>query len=354
MLFLYDFWNTYEQQRFENHSPTEKIGSVPKDHYKKSTYTHLATVKSPYTANRFFLTAATTISFLLKASPQSFYLIDITITMSPTVSQDNYDFPNEIPFEEENDLFNAFLKELPQHEQSAAVLRLEYIREYIRRNPEFCLDSIALNESYFHYYRNRDKILVTTALSEDKFHAHQILQEQIEKLKLKPQPTFEFIVYLCFYLEAWSHSRTERCGSRTERILECINAHPKDDTSMTVKVGRRNFTFNNRLFIAALLSIGIESNSMANNLLEWDNKVAKRATDYRLIKTLLDYLPIHAAGKRGIYTQAERNFALSVLHFCGRLWGNEKEVCLHNNATFDKLMRDFSTMPNDFIGNLFI
>ena len=84
-----------------------------------------------------------------------------------------------------------------------------------------------------------------------------------------------------------------------------------------------------------------EANLFSSCMVMYEDKELKRETDYRIIKTLLDYLPIKQMNKRGSYTQTERNFSLCVLYFCGCLQGNEYEVCMNNNATFDKLMRDF-------------
>lgn len=82
-----------------------------------------------------------------------------------------------------------------------------------------------------------------------------------------------------------------------------------------------------------------------------------RALDYFIVKTLLDYLPIrHDSTRRGMYCQAERNFGLSVLSLCGRLpdFDREGECSKENNATFDKLMRDFRNTPIPFAMELFL
>ena len=76
-----------------------------------------------------------------------------------------------------------------------------------------------------------------------------------------------------------------------------------------------------------------------------------RALDYYIVKTLLDYLPTDKSLRRGgRFSQAERNFGLSVLSLCGRLpdIDREGECCQENNATFDKLMRDFKGTPIPF------
>ena len=259
------------------------------------------------------------------------------------------------PLDEEKDIFNEFLQELPENERETATIRLEYVREYVRKNPKYEIDFTQyLNRAHFIYYRNRANILTEIELDEGKFYAHKTLQEQIELLGLKPQPTFDFIAFLRYYLRMWCAERVERCGTRVGRILENIESNPNNDVTMTITVGRKHFTFQNEKFIEILLQVFQDSNVFAANLLEYQNKDVKREKDYRLVKTLLDYLPIHIEKKRGAYTQTERNFSLSVLHYCDDLRGNEKEVCLHNNATFDKLMRDFANVTNDFVGNQLI
>lgn len=58
----------------------------------------------------------------------------------------------------------------------------------------------------------------------------------------------------------------------------------------------------------------------------------------------------------GHFSQAERNFGLSVLSLCGRLpdIDREGECSQENNATFDKLMRDFKGTSIPFAMELFL
>ena len=93
-----------------------------------------------------------------------------------------------------------------------------------------------------------------------------------------------------------------------------------------------------------------------NDFKEGGSREKIRALDYYLVKTLLDYLPVKVERRRGQYTQAERNFALSVLNYTGRLVGEEPEfLCgFENNATFDKLIRDFKNQPIPFVMELFL
>ena len=130
--------------------------------------------------------------------------------------------------------------------------------------------------------------------------------------------------------------------------------------SMTVSVNGKNFKFENKEFVKALFS-GIDCSKLdyfkfKDNFNEGPSRDKIRALDYYLVKTLLDYLPIRVASRRGRFTQAERNFSLCVLNFCGRLTGDDIEgICSHeNNVTFDKLMRDFKDTPIPFAMELFL
>ena len=99
-----------------------------------------------------------------------------------------------------------------------------------------------------------------------------------------------------------------------------------------------------------------DKGAFKDDFVEGPSREKIRALDYYLVKTLLDYLPIKVESRRGQYTQAERNFALSVLNYTGRLVGDEPEfLCgFENNATFDKLMRDFKNQPIPFAMELFL
>lgn len=100
----------------------------------------------------------------------------------------------------------------------------------------------------------------------------------------------------------------------------------------------------------------LASGNFKNNFDEGAHRDKVRELDYYLVKTLLDYLPIKTERRRGRYSQAERNFSLSVLNLCGRLLGIDPElVCSQfNNATFDKLMRDFRQREIPFAMELFL
>ena len=129
---------------------------------------------------------------------------------------------------------------------------------------------------------------------------------------------------------------------------------------MTVSVNGRNFKFENKEFIKELfrhVDTGeLDNFKFKDNFSEGPSRDKIRALDYYLVITLLDYLPIRVANRRGRFTQAERNFSLCVLNLCGRLVGDDIEgICSHeNNVTFDKLMRDFKDAPIPFAMELFL
>ena len=251
---------------------------------------------------------------------------------------------SEIPYENENlkeldqVAFADFLKNYPEEEHVLITERLAYIRDY-NLHFAYC-DSWGpvLVQDYEFYYRCRESILQHTNFSEEKFYGFKLLQDQIKLLGLNPQSTFEFITYLYYYTLRNRSRNSITYGDRIKEILDIIDTAT---TSMTIKVGRKNFSFKDREFIKSILMHYAEANLFSSCMVMYEDKELKRETDYRIIKTLLDYLPIKQMNKRGSYTQTERNFSLCVLYFCGCLQGNEYEVCMNNNATFDKLMRDF-------------
>lgn len=60
--------------------------------------------------------------------------------------------------------------------------------------------------------------------------------------------------------------------------------------------------------------------AFVNDFNQGGSRDKRRAIDYFLVKTLLDFLPIKGRdNRRGKFTQAEREFGLSVLSLCGRL-----------------------------------
>jgi hypothetical protein len=101
----------------------------------------------------------------------------------------------------------------------------------------------------------------------------------------------------------------------------------------------------------------LKNSSFINEFNEGSSREKIRAIDYYLVKTLLDYLPIKREPNRNnLYNQNERNFGLSVLSYIGRLPDIDRDgTCSkENNATFDKLMRDFNGTRIPFAMELFL
>ena len=260
---------------------------------------------------------------------------------------------SEIPYESETlkdgeyGTFTSFLKNYPEEEHASIKEKLAYIRDY---NLYFaqCDDlGLFLHLDHEFYYRNREEILQEIGFSEKKFYAFELLQEQIRILKLNPISTFDFIAYLYYYTLRDRNKKYTTYGEEISKILSLID---DKDADMTIKVGGKKFNFNSKWFIKSMLTHYKNANLQALHIIKLENKSQKRETDYRIIKVLLDYLPIKKTNKKGNYTQTERNFSLCVLYFIGSLLGDEYEVCLNNNATFDKLMRDFKDTEDTHIG----
>lgn len=130
---------------------------------------------------------------------------------------------------------------------------------------------------------------------------------------------------------------------------------------MDVKVGGRHFKIDNSEFLRRMFRAvdrgQLSGSAFTNDFSQGSARDKVRALDYYMVKTLLDYLPADRSLRRGgRFSQAERNFGLSVLSVCGRLpdVDREGECGQENNATFDKLMRDFAGRPIPFAMELFL
>lgn len=193
----------------------------------------------------------------------------------------------------EENLEADFKKEYQQEDLAFILESIEYIRIYCRNFPCFNGFDYQPLQAPFAYYRNRETYLKELPFTEDEFYKFTYIQDSIKKLELKAQPTFEFA---------------------------------------------------NSLFIQSMLEFYSSHNLISHGLIERENKrVRERTIQYSLVKTLLDYLPIKTDKSEGVsFVQAERDLALCTLYLCKLLMGDPAYVCTKdNNATFDKLMRDF-------------
>lgn len=254
--------------------------------------------------------------------------------------------------------FNKAIEDAFTDEAGIVKQRVKYLIPYIIQNIDWVEYGIPLEAWQLKYYYQRDRFLKVTGLSYDKFLKHDLLQKAINELGLDPDPVFEFILFLSYYF--WL--RGDLKFSSYEQLTKVKQALEENagEASMEVVVNGKHFKFNNSNFIKALFSnldpLKLNYGAFSNNFEEGGAREKIRALDFYLIKTLLDFLPTKTERKRGKYTQAERNFSLCVLNYCGRLQSDEPEiVCSQfNNATFDKLMRDFKDIEIPFAMELFL
>ena len=237
-----------------------------------------------------------------------------------------------------------FKKECQQEDTTSVLESIEYIRIYCKNFPCFNGFDYQPLQAPFAYYRNRETYLKELPFTEDEFYKFTYIQDAIKKLELKAQPTFEFIAFLYHIIKVWSENQITTSGAKVDNILTLLKEQPNTKLTMNIKVGSKSFEFNNSLFIQSLLEFYSSHDLISCNLVDRENKrVRERTIQYYLVKTLLDYLPIKTdKSERVSFVQAERDFALCTLYLCKLLMGDPAYVCTKdNNATFDKLMRDF-------------
>ena len=200
-----------------------------------------------------------------------------------------------------------------QHEDVTSILEsIEYIRIYCRNFPCFNGFDYQPLQAPFAYYRSREIYLKELPFTEDGFYKFTYIQDAIKKLGLKAQPTFEFIAFLYHIIKVWSENQITTSGTKIDNILYLLKEQPNTKLTMNIKVGSKSFEFNNSLFIQSLLEF---------------------YSSHNLISCKSDGVS---------FVQAERDLALCTLYLCKLLMGDPAYVCTKdNNATFDKLMRDF-------------
>lgn len=251
----------------------------------------------------------------------------------------------------EEAMFNAWIKKYPESDHADIEERLKYIRAYTLRFPDFDGEEWFPSQTALNYYEFRADRLRNSGLSEEEFYDFDILQDAIANLGLSPKATFDFIVYLWNELTKWLYQgNIERMEDRVNRLVAKIDERPNDSMELDIKIGGKHFKFSNDKFIKSVIASFLNSNLDSGNLVETVYPT-KREIDYILICTLLQNLPIkHKKQKKGTFSQAERNFGLSVLWLTGELnhrnGDDPTDFCTkENNVTFDKLMRDFKDMP---------
>lgn len=257
--------------------------------------------------------------------------------------------------------FNEQVRLAFADEAEDAIRRVRYLVPYILQSIDWDEYGMPLEAWQLHCYYRRERFLAKTHLSYDKFLDHQPLQRAIAALGLDPEPTFEFILFLKYYYGMRSDLRYSAV-EQLELALQALSQLPADGAaSIDINVGGKHYKIQNTRFVKrALMSIdceGLSDGAFVNDFSEGANRDKIRAIDYYIIKTLMDYLPTRRTSSRtGAFTQEERNFGLSVLSFIGRLpdVDREGECGKENNATFDKLMRDFKECRIPFAMELFL
>lgn len=245
-------------------------------------------------------------------------------------------------------------------EADVARRRVYYLVPYILQNIDWVEYDTPLEAWQLRYYYQRERFIEKTGLSYERFMEHEPMQRAIAQLGLEPEPVFEFILFLKYYYGLRSDLRFS-CVEQFELLTQRLEGAEEESVSMDVSIGGKHLKIDNSDFIRRMFR-AVDRGMLSDEAFESDftqgaarDKI--RALDYYLVKTLLDYLPVDRGQRRGgRFSQAERNFGLSVLSVCGRLpdLDREGECGPENNATFDKLMRDFAGKTIPFAMELFL
>lgn len=250
----------------------------------------------------------------------------------------------ELLAEMEQSMEDDFKREYQQEDVTSILDSIEYIRIYCRNFPLFNGYDYQPLQAPFAYYRSRNTYLKELPFTEDEFYNFTLIQEAISKLGLHSQPTFEFMAFLYHIIKVWSENQITTGINRVNNILSILEEQPNSKLKMNIKVGGKNFEFENSLFIHSMLEFYSSHEQVSHYLVERENKrIRERTIQYSLVKTLLDYLPIKVKKSEDVkFVQAERDLALSTLYLCKLLIGDPAYVCTKdNNITFDSLMRTF-------------
>lgn len=267
---------------------------------------------------------------------------------------------NDLPIDVVNE-FNEKVRLAFSDDAEETIQRVKYLIPYILQSIDWNEYGIPLEAWQLQYYYRRTRLIEKTGLNYDGFLAHKPLQDAIKKLELDAKPTFEFIVFLKYYYGMRSELRYSAVEQLKQAQCALQNLESDKEAYMDIAVGGKHFKITNTQFIKQAVCMidcsKLKNGSFINDFTEGKARDKIRAIDYYIIKTLLDYLPIKRDPDRTIlYTQDERNFSLSVLSYCGRLPDIDRDgTCSkENNATFDKLMRDFNGIRIPFAMELFL
>lgn len=262
--------------------------------------------------------------------------------------------------QESIDSFNQQVELAFTDETEAAKRRFRYLVPYILQNIDWEEYATPLEAWQLKYYYQRDRFIRKTGLDWDRFLKHEPMQRSLETLGLEPEPVFEFILFLRYYFGLRSDLKFS-CIEQFDMMVDELENCESANVTMDVNIGGKHFKINNSQFLRKMFNSvdrsRLSGGAFINDFNQGTSRDKLRALDYYLVKTLLDYLPTDKSLRRGgRFSQAERNFGLSVLSICGRLpdIDREGECSQENNATFDKLMRDFGGQPIPFAMELFL
>lgn len=258
------------------------------------------------------------------------------------------------------DEFNRQIELAFTDEAEETKRRVRYLVPYILQNIDWDEYGIPLEAWQLRFYYQRSRFIEKTGLDYYRFLEHEPLQRSIERLGLMPEPVFEFILFLRYYYGLRSDLKFS-CMEQFDILEDELASAGDKSVTMDVCIGGKHFKINNAGFIHRIFQ-GIDrewlsGGEFVNDFTQGSARDKIRALDYYHVKTLLDYLPTDKSLRRGgRFSQAERNLGLSVLSLCGRLpdVDREGECGPENNATFDKLMRDFTGQPIPFAMELFL
>ncbi len=266
---------------------------------------------------------------------------------------------DELPPEVIED-FNGKIRLAFGDEAPAAIRRVRYLIPYILQSIDWDEYGIPLDAWQLRYYYQRDRFLSRARLRYERFEAHEPLRRAIAALGLDDEPTFEFILFLKYYYGMRSELRFSAMEQLTMAQEALDNLATGREASLDINVGGKHYRIANTGFVKAAIALidtsRLRAGAFVNDFTEGSSRDKLRAIDYYMVKTLLDFLPIKRGGHTGRFSQNERDFGLSVLSLCGRLpdIDREGECSRENNATFDKLMRDFRNAPIPFAMELFL
>lgn len=247
----------------------------------------------------------------------------------------------------EKHFFHEMLKSHPVSKHEIITNRLKYLREYCMKHPMWNGDNYQPLHAPFAHYQSREVAMKELGFDEVKFYSFDEIQEVIKELGLEPEPTMEMIVFFLYLVKSNTKNQNK---TAKEEILEIIaEIEESGSATMSIKAGKNKHQISNVHLIHSILQAFSRSNSYSQYLIvpQPRNSQYLRQEQYLLVQNLLDNLPTKVKkGKKQLYTQAERTFGLCVLYICDYLKCHSKEelpfVCgKYNNATFDKLMRDF-------------